>query len=80
MRRRFEDSSQSHGGTKQGSRAYENILSWIPNYKQGSSGYEIILAWCQNVNKIITREPMNGRIYHVNYNTSKQQIRFYVAT
>ena len=34
----------------------------------------------QTTNKVITRAPMNSRLYQMNYNTSKQQIRFYVAT
>jgi hypothetical protein len=33
----------------------------------------------QTTNKVLTREPMNDRLYHMNYNTSKQQRRFYVA-
>jgi hypothetical protein len=34
----------------------------------------------QTSKKVLTREPMNGRLYHVNYNTFKQQRRFCVAT
>jgi hypothetical protein len=29
----------------------------------------------QTLKKVLTREPMNGRLYHMNYNTSKQQRR-----
>jgi hypothetical protein len=35
---------------------------------------------CQTANKVLTREPMNGRLYHMNYNTSEQHKSFYVAT
>jgi hypothetical protein len=34
----------------------------------------------QTANKLLPKAPMNGRLYHMNYNTSKQQRRFCVAT
>jgi hypothetical protein len=52
MKKRYEASTQSHGGTKHDSRAYE--VRWHRN---------------QMENKDITRMPMEGRFYHIKYDT-----------
>jgi hypothetical protein len=54
LRRRYAYSMKIHGGNKQDSQAYGNILAWTPN--------------CEEV---LTRACMNGRLYHMKYDTSK---------
>jgi hypothetical protein len=50
MKKKDEASTQSHGGTKNDSHAYELL--------QHEHKIE---------NKALTRMPMEGRIYHINY-------------
>jgi hypothetical protein len=52
MKKKYEYSTQSHGGTKQDSRAYELLRH----------GYQM-------TNKALTRMHMEGRLYHINYDT-----------
>jgi hypothetical protein len=32
---------------------------------------KVLQYGCQTMNKVLTREPMNGNIYYMNHNTSK---------
>jgi hypothetical protein len=52
MKKKDEASTQSHGGTKWDSRAYEVL-------QHGN----------QMENKALTRIPMEGRLYHIKYDT-----------
>jgi hypothetical protein len=52
MKKKIEALTQSHGGTKHDSHAYE--VFWHGH---------------QMENKVLTRIPIEGRIYHVKYDT-----------
>jgi hypothetical protein len=52
MKKKDEASTQSHGGTK-----------------HDSCAYEVLRHGHQMENKALTRMPMEGRLYHIKYDT-----------
>jgi hypothetical protein len=52
MKKKYEASTKSHGGTK-----------------HESCSYEVLQHGNQMENKDLTRMPMEGRVYHIKYDT-----------